>query len=188
MSLRLKVQYAAVFECIRRVTIQWMTISSYAQLQPYLPFRLISFHYRIVWCLPPCITHWPSLLTCTSFSTCSFCTSVHTFWLLFVNLHLTWSIRLVLHLLNGNLSAIFMFHTTKGILLQSIWHPYHIPSSMCPPGSHPANLSQILYFHFQHSTLSQLLPFFTCLYKDLTSSCQFAGIFTCRLYQMDFTG
>jgi hypothetical protein len=42
MSLEIKVQYAAIFECIRRVTIQWMTISSYILLQPYLPFPVWS--------------------------------------------------------------------------------------------------------------------------------------------------
>ena len=118
---------------------------------------LISVHYRIVRCLPPSITQWSSLLSCTSFSMCSSCTSVHAFLLLFVHLHFTWSVRFVLHLLNGNLSAIFIFGTINGILLQSIWHPYHIvihvpiqiascyprahpdpiPLSTCPSRSHP---------------------------------------------------
>ena len=98
---------------------------------------LISIHYRIVRCLPPSIIHWRSLLSCTSFSTCSSCTSVHIFLLLLIHLHLTWSIHFVLHLLNGNLLAIFIFGTIKGILLQSIWHPYHILLSTCPSISHP---------------------------------------------------
>jgi len=74
---------------------------------------LISIHDRIVRCLPPSITHWPSLLSCTSFSTCSPCTSVHTFLLLFIHLHLTWLFHFFLQRLNGNLSAIFIFGTNQ---------------------------------------------------------------------------
>ena len=102
---------------------------------------LISVHYRIVRCLPPLQVLPTDPAFChvrTSFSTCFYSTSVHTFLLLFIHLHLTWSINFVLHGLNGNLSAIFIFGTIKGILLQSIWHPDHILLSTCPSRSHPA--------------------------------------------------
>jgi hypothetical protein len=97
---------------------------------------LISVHYRIVRCLPPSITQWSSLLSCTSFSMCFSCTSVHASLLLFLHLHFTWSVRFVLHLLSGNLSAIFIFGTINRILLQSIWHPYHILLPACPSRSY----------------------------------------------------
>ena len=71
MSLEIKVQYAEIFECIR-VTIRWKTISSYTTSALSTFPSLISIHCRIVQCLPPSVTHWPSLLPHMSFSTCSF--------------------------------------------------------------------------------------------------------------------
>ena len=143
---------------------------------------LISIHYRIVRRPPPSITHWPTLLSCTFFSTCSSCTSVHILLLLF-DLQLTWWIHFVLHCLNGNLSAISIFGTMKGIMLQSIWpslsHPAtHVPSHItslypCAHGdhiqvsrSHPANLSQILSFHFQHFRLLKWYQLYILLGSD----------------------
>ena len=202
MSLQIKVQYAAIFECIRRVTIQWTTISSYAQLQPHLPFPVWSpFTTELCnVCLPvlptdPAFCHVrlspraPFVhLSILSYSYLSICTSLDQSTLSFI-------IKMVIY------QPFSFFGTIKksccspsDIHITSRSHtvthvPIHI-TSLHPCAhrdhiqvsrSHPANLSQIVFSFptFQAVTVAAVL---SCPQKHLTSSCQFVCPILVNIY------